>query len=424
MAKKATSIAATANTIPIRAVMLGDFRLYVGDVLIDDDISRSQKMWNLLAYLVVHRDRNVPQEELISVLWPDDNSQNPGNALKTLLYRTRATLLPLLGDEPQLILSQRGSYSWNHSLTCEVDAEQFAELAHQASDRSLLDAERLEIYRQATALYKQDFLPRLSEQLWVIPLATYYHTLYLDTVFEYAHLLLAAEQYAELANLLNAAIMIEPFNDKLHALLITALLRQGNSLAALNHYDAATELLYRNLGVRPSAELRALYHVIMKERRSLETDLVVIQKDLREAAARPGAFVCDYGFFREAYRLEARRAGRDGSCVHVALITVSLPDGKTPALKPLNTTMDQLLQAIRLNLRRGDVIARYSGAQYVMMLPTANYEDSQMVMERIVNSFYQQNRKNFLKISYKLQQLDLTQPMASDNSVNRFLVSE
>jgi hypothetical protein len=170
-------------------------------------------------------------------------------------------------------------------------------------------------------------------------------------------------------------------------------------------------LLYRNLGVRPSEELRALYHEIMKERKSLETDLGVIQKDLEETASRPGAFVCDYGFFREAYRLEARRIGREGSCVHVALITVSLPDGKTPALKLLNTTMDQLLEAIRLNLRRGDIVTRYSGAQYVLMLPTANYEDSQMVLERIVNSFYQQNRKNFLKISYKLQQLDLEQAL-------------
>ena len=414
MTKRSVSPAAVENLIPIRAVMLGNFQLYVGDVLIDNDISRSHKMWNLLAYLIIHRDRNVPQEELIEILWPDENSQNPGNALKTLLYRTRATILPLIGDELQLILSQRGSYSWNHGLNCEVDAEKFAVCARQAANSSLTIAERLDLYRQAADLFKQDFLPNLAEQLWVIALSTYYHTLYVDMVFEYSQLLLDMERYAELASLINEAIRIEPYDDKLHALLITALLRQGNSLAALSHYDSATELLYRNLGVRPSEELRALYHEIMQERKSLETDLAVIQRDLQETASRPGAFVCDYGFFREAYRLEARRAGREGTCVHVVLITVSLPDGKTPALQPLNATMDQLLEAIRLNLRRGDVMARYSGAQYVLMLPTANYEDSQMVMERIVNNFYQQNRKNFLKISYKLQQLDLLPSLASE----------
>ncbi|MCL1906205.1 MAG: winged helix-turn-helix domain-containing protein [Clostridiales bacterium] len=413
MTKRAASPDVEANIVPIRAVMLGDFKLYVGDVLIDEEVSRSHKMWNLLAYLIIHRNRNVPQEELIEVLWPEDNSQNPGNALKTLLYRTRATVLPLLGDELQLILSQRGSYSWNHTLTCDVDAEDFAVLARQASNRSLSDEERRELYREAISLYNHDFLPKLAEQLWVIPLSAYYHTLYLDAVSEYSQLLFKMEQYAELARLINEAIKIEPYDDKLHALLITAQLRQGNSLAALNHYDSATELLYRNLGVRPSEELRALYHEIMQERKNLEMDLDVIQKDLQEAASRPGAFVCDYGFFREAYRLEARRAGREGTCVHVALVTVSLPDGKTPALKPLNATMDQLLEAMRINLRRGDVLARYSGAQYVLMLPTANYEDSQMVLDRIVSSFYQQNRKSFLKISYKLQQLDLVQLLSS-----------
>ena len=406
--------ASATDSMPIRAVMLGDIKLYVGDVLIDDEISRSNKMWNLLAYLIVNRNRNVPQDELIDILWPEDDSQNPGNALKTLLYRTRATVLPLLGDEPQLILSQRGSYSWNHSLNCELDAEQFADLVRQAGDKALSDVERRNLYRKALSLYKQDFLPKLADQLWVIPLQTYYHTLYLEAVFAYANLLMAAEQYAELAELINEAIVIEPYYDKLHALLITALLRQGNSLAALNHYESATELLYRNLGVHPSEELRALYKEIMNERKSLETDLCIIQKDLRETASRPGAFVCDYGFFREAYRLEVRRVGRVGSCVHVALLTVSLPDGRTPALLPLNSTMDQLLEVLRMNLRRGDIIARYSGAQFVLMLPTAVYEDSQMVMTRIIDSFYQQNRKNFLKISYKLQQIDLDNSLLVD----------
>ena len=77
-----------------------------------------------------------------------------------------------------------------------------------------------------------------------------------------------------------------------------------------------------------------------------------------------------------------------------------------PALNVLGATMDQLLQVMVGNLRRGDVVSKYSGAQFVVMLPAANFEDSTMVMERIVSAFYRQHRRNFLKLSYRLRALD------------------
>lgn len=78
-----------------------------------------------------------------------------------------------------------------------------------------------------------------------------------------------------------------------------------------------------------------------------------------------------------------------------------------PELGALNNTMDQLLAILTNGLRRGDVVSRYSGAQYVVMLPAANFEDSAMVMERIVSAFYRQHRRSFLKISYRIRELEM-----------------
>ena len=155
------------------------------------------------------------------------------------------------------------------------------------------------------------------------------------------------------------------------------------------------------------AELRALYTEIMATEKTLETDLGAIMADLKETAARPGAFVCEYGFFREAYRLEVRRAVRSGACVHLCLITVSLPDGSVPPLKVLSSTMEQLQDVLVRSLRRGDVVSKFSGAQFVVMLPAANFEDSNMVMDRVVNAFYQQHRRNFLKLTVRVRELEL-----------------
>lgn len=387
--------------------LLGGFALEVDGASLTDDINRSLKLWSVLAYLALHRERAVPQSEFIELFWPDDHSSNPVNALKTLLYRIRAMLEPLFGQEVQPILSQRGAYIWNPAVGCTLDIDRFEELCRLGGDTQRTAEERMASYREAVKLYKGDLLPKLSHQMWLVPMAVRYRTAYIAAVKDFATLLDEAALYEEMHAVCARASDLDNLDEGLHTLIVRALLRQGKDAAALEHYEKATDLLYRNLGVRPSEELRSLYKEIMATEKTLETDLGVIMNDLREAAARPGAFVCEYGFFKEAYRLEVRRAIRSGTCVHLCLITVSLPDGGMPQLKVLSNTMDRLLDVLVNNLRRGDVVSKFSGAQYVIMLPAANYEDSNMVMDRVVRAFYQQHRRNFLKLTVRVRELEL-----------------
>ena len=399
--------AAAPKRMSVSVSMLGGFGIEVNGNLLTDEINRSQKPWNVLCYLIMHRDRNVSQSELIELFWPEENSSNPVNALKTLLYRVRAMLEPLFPSETPPILSQRGSYSWNRDIACSVDADRFEALCLRAQEKDRSDEERMACYREATGLYKGDFLPKQENHMWVISLSTHYHALFVRAVKEYAALLEKHEQFEEMTALCSRASGLDTLDEGLHILVVRSLVKQGRDAAALERYEMATDLLYRSLGVTPSAELRDLYTAIMATEKSLETDLAVIQQSLKETAIRPGAFVCEYGFFRETYRLEARRAARNGTCVHLALLTVSLPGGGMPELGALNTTLDQLLAILTNGLRRGDVVSRYSGAQYVVMLPAANFEDSAMVMERIVSAFYRQHRRSFLKISYRIRELEM-----------------
>lgn len=397
-----------AKELSISVNMLGGFSMEVSGKTLTDEINRSQKLWNVLCYLIVHRDRTVPQSEFISLFWPDENSANPVNALKTLLYRVRAMLEPLFPQDTPPILSQRGAYSWNPAVRCTLDTDRFEELCRQGQDAKRSDEERMEAFRQALALYRGDFLPKQGGHMWLVVLSTRYHTLYIQAVKDYAALLEAHGEYQEMVQTAERALTLDDLDEELYILVIRGLVAQGQESAALEHYQRATDILYRNLGVTPSDELRALYSRIMDTEGDLETDLEVVQNSLRETASRPGAFVCEYGFFREAYRLEARRAARSGNCVHLALITVTLPGGGIPELNVLNTTMDRLLDVIVSCLRRGDVVARYSGAQYVILLPAANFEDSTMVMERIVSTFNRQYRRNFLKLVYRIREMDLS----------------
>jgi DNA-binding SARP family transcriptional activator len=398
-----------AKPLEARVSMLGGFELRVGDAVVNESMNRSGKMWALLAYLILRRDRNVPQSELIDLLWPDDKSSNPINALKTLLYRTRMSLAPILGEDINLVISRRGSYLWNPEIKCAVDVEELEMLCRELENATLSEEQKLDVCRQIAYLYKGDFLPKLSEMIWVVTNSAHYHALYLNAIQSFSQMLVAGEFWSELGNLCTRALDIDPFDERLHALLITSLLRQGNSAAALGHYETATDFLYKNLGVRPSENLRKLYIEIMNRSRmyDADTDMDSLLENLRDAANEPGAFICDPGFFKLAYRLEARRAARNGSSVHIALLTVTSLDNSPPPLRMLNIAMNHLLDAIKIGLRKGDVASRYSGAQYVLMLPGSNYEDGQVVVNRILRLFAKQHPHNRMKVLPRLFQLEI-----------------
>lgn len=389
----------------LRISMFGGIELSYGNNKIGENLNRSKKLWNLLAYIITHRNKNISQGEFIDVLWGQSECTNPENALKNLLYRVRNLLEPIKTMDKELILSSSNSYHWNNTLACTIDIEIFEHNIKLASNTSLDIETRICLYNEAIQLYKGSFLSNHSNELWVIPLSTHFHNLFLQAVISLAKLLENEHMYDEMLNICNYALQIDSLDEKLHILLIKAYLRQGNNKAALNHYKIASEILYKNLGVKPSPELKNLYHEIMKIQKELETNLSKIQSELKEHNDISGAFVCEYGFFQEAYRLESRHIERTRYSVFICLLTLNLPNGKLPSLDILNDAMESLLEVIVGCLRKSDIVSKYSKAQYVIMIPAKDYETCELIMNRIVNSYYSLNRKSFLRIKYNIEPL-------------------
>ncbi|MBQ1688118.1 MAG: SARP family transcriptional regulator [Lachnospiraceae bacterium] len=391
----------------LRISMLGTFEIVNDETKIEESLNRSKKMWNLLGYIITHRNRHISQTEYIDMLWPDEVSANPVNALKTLLSRVRNLLEPLKLNNESFIVSSQSSYHWNNQIPCKVDAEEFERLVKKASDDEYPEDVRIKHYKKALDLYKGDFLTKHSTELWVIPVSTYYHNLYIEAVKKFLALLQKQNDYETMEYYCAKALQIERFDEQLHCTYIQILVDQGNTFAALNHYEQTTNLLYSNLGVKPSKELQSLYLHIMHTQKTLETDLNIIQNDLKEAEYKTGPFFCEYVIFQETYRLIVRQAQREGRSVFLCLLTITDSHGIVPSLNTLEAAMKRLYDAIHVSLRRGDVVSKYSGAQYVILLPDITYEDGGMVMERIIKAYYHANRRSLLHLKYKLEQLSI-----------------
>ena len=390
------------NGPTLQVQMLGQFTLRYGDRTISDSDDRSRRVWSLLAYMLYNHGRSFAQEELIHLYWSNsEKSADPGNALKSIFHRIRTALDKLQPGLGRLLIRRKaGRYFWNNAMPLSLDIEHF-HAAEAAGD----DDVRLAEYQAALALYAGDPLPRVTDEIWTIPIVAYYHSLYTRAAAGAIELLEKQERTAEAVALCRRAIHIEPYQEDLYEHLMRGLLRTGDMKGAMLVYEEMSEQLFAHFGVMPSETLRTLYLQATRtvNDRTLTMDEVCSQ--LEEPAPHGGAMVCEYDFFKILYRAEARSIARNGHSANICLLSVSGKDGEMLARRSLDPAMNNLQVLVQNNLRRGDAIARCSISQYIILLPQANYENSRMVADRLVSAFYRRYPHSPARLRYTVQPL-------------------
>lgn len=394
------------NGPTLQVQMLGQFTLRYGDRTISDSDDRSRRVWSLLAYMIYNHGRSFAQEELIHLYWSNgEKSADPGNALKSIFHRIRTALDKLQPGLGRLLIRRKaGRYFWNNVIPLSLDIEDFEAHFH-AAEAAGDDDVRLSEYQAALALYAGDPLPRMTDEIWTIPIVAYYHSLYTRAAAGAIELLEKQERTAEAVALCHQAIHIEPYQEDLYEHLMRGLLRTGDMKGTMSVYEEMSELLFAHFGVMPSETLRTLYRQATRtvNDRTLTMDEVCSQ--LAEPAPHGGAMVCEYDFFKILYRAEARSIARNGHSANICLLSVSSKDGEMLARRSLDPAMNNLQVLVQNNLRRGDVIARCSISQYIILLPQANYENSRMVADRLVSAFYRRYPHSPARLRYTVQPL-------------------
>lgn len=394
------------NGPTLQVQMLGQFTLRYGDRTISDSDDRSRRVWSLLAYMLYNHGRSFAQEELIHLYWSNsEKSADPGNALKSIFHRIRTALDKLQPGLGRLLIRRKaGRYFWNNAMPLSLDIADFEAHFH-AAEAAGDDDVRLAEYQAALALYAGDPLPRMTDEIWTIPIVAYYHSLYTRAAAGAIELLEKQERTAEAVALCHQAIHIEPYQEDLYEHLMHGLLRTGDMKGAMSVYEEMSELLFAHFGVMPSETLRTLYRQATRtvNDRTLTMDEVCSQ--LAEPAPHGGAMVCEYDFFKILYRAEARSIARNGHSANICLLSISGKDGEMLARRSLDPAMNNLQVLVQNNLRRGDVIARCSISQYIILLPQANYENSRMVADRLVSAFYRRYPHSPARLRYTVQPL-------------------
>src|SRR5262245_19560238 len=200
----------------------------------------------VLAMLLLHPNRVVPQDRLVDALWDDDPPESANKALQVYVSGLRK----LVGKER---LETRPPGYLLRVADDELDLERFRQLREQGKL-----AEALSLWRGPPLSdftydgFARAEIARLEDQR-------------LACLEERIDQELDAGHHGELTGELEALVTENPLRERLRGQLMLALYRSGRQAEALAAYQQARSKLVDELGIEPGRELRALHQAILNQ---------------------------------------------------------------------------------------------------------------------------------------------------------------
>ncbi len=367
---------------PLVIRMLGVFWASRGTEVFTDKLKRSRQLEGLLKYLLAHRGLFASPDELVEALWEGRSCENPAKAIQNLVYRLR-TMMDVEG-QPSYILFVNGGYGWNTQSRYELDVEAFDDLFERAMANRRGSAPDPALFRDALALYTADFLANAQYDLWTVPLRQAYRQKFTAAVESLLTHYKSHELHHDIIALCEKAMVIDPYDEKVHVAFLRSLMATNRIAHARMHYSYITELLYRDLGVSPSAELKETYAQINGSAKLVQHDMDTILRTFGDDdRAIDGPYFCDEEVFHEMFKLERRRLQRNGQSNCLLLLTLSSANYGVPAPDMLKAARHSLKQVLAASLRKGDVVCMWNDAQMLVLLVSLTFEDAEMISQRI-----------------------------------------
>lgn len=390
----------------------GKFQITDGKTVVNDKNIRSTMLSRLLLYMLLYRDKALTMEDIASAIWSGAEIDNPSGALKNLMYRLRKNLAKYFGNK-DFILTNRGSYQWNPEVEVILDTEEFEQLIMSARQESSKENALIK-YEQAVGLYQGDFMNHLMDLHWIQSLSVYYHSMYLSAVKVLAQLYLDASRYEEVEHICADALKLESADEQLYCYQIKARMNSGKIKLALDSYDKARRIMEQEIGVRKTTILDKVYEELKQiSKGDTSYDIGEVKADMQEENPT-GAFFCGYPVFKEIYHLEARKSVRSKSPENLLLLTVEAPENETTEVMQFRVrqAMKGLEKTIGECLRVGDVAARYSETQFIILLPSCTKDLSMLVANRIISKLYDRNPKyRKIKVRINIEEVSMNNKM-------------
>jgi DNA-binding SARP family transcriptional activator len=210
----------------------------------------------LLVYVALRR-RRVERRHVAGLLWPVGSDERAAGNLRSALWRLR-------GADIDLLVVDKCSLHLRDDVA--VDVELVGDWAGRLISGTVQPDELSILPSWAEAL---DLLPGWYDD-WVLLERERLRQRMLHGLEALSGQLITVGRFAEAVEAAMVAVAVEPLRESAQRALVTAHLAEGNRVEGRRCFDAYREILRRDLGAEPAADLAALVHPHAAEPRASE----------------------------------------------------------------------------------------------------------------------------------------------------------
>ena len=251
---------------PLKIHTLGKFEILKDEKPIQSPGKVQKKPLLLLKALIALGGKEITEEQLSDMLWPDADGDQAHSAFTTNLSRLRQ----LLGIEKALRFQERKTTLDNRY--CWVDAWVFERIVGQAeavwnkggrseeSDPLLKkDIAAVRLSEKALGVYKGHFLPADQAHSWTTSYRERLRSKYLRAIVRLGDYLEEAGQWEKAVENYERALEVDDLAEELYQHLMTSYFKLGQWTEAIKAYNRCKKMLLVALGIEPSPKTQALY---------------------------------------------------------------------------------------------------------------------------------------------------------------------
>lgn len=249
----------------LKFFLFGRFQIWCGgkaSVCIDN-----QKVQELLAYLLLFRDRAHPRETLANLLWDNGSTGQIKKYLRHTLWQLQVALnaqtessnCHLLLVEPDWVQINTEADFW-----CDVVIFDQAFTLFQDVPGHALDDQSVEGLQNAVHLYRGDLLAGWYQD-WCLQERERLQSKYLAMLDKLITYCQAHQRYEEGLTYGSHILNYDQARERTHRQLMRLQYLSGDRTTALHQYERCVAILDEQLGVKPAKKTLALYEQIRSD---------------------------------------------------------------------------------------------------------------------------------------------------------------
>ncbi len=253
---------------PLKIYTLGRFGLIIDDKPVQFSKKAQQKLLNMLKVVIASGGRDVKEESISDVLWPDADGDLAHKSFAPTLHRLRK----MIGYQDALQL--RDSRVTLDQRYCWVDTWAFERILGQAEaaweDMSAENdaAEAVALTQKAVGMYRGPFLSDEAWESWAVPLRERLRSKFLRGVRKLGQHWETVGEWEKALDCYNRSLEADPLAEESYQHLMLCHQKLGRTADALSAYERCKKNLSAALGVDPSPATEAIRESLLSEKKS------------------------------------------------------------------------------------------------------------------------------------------------------------